>query len=280
MAYMDEVFQNFKQKQAQEAQAKETQAKESARSKMLEETRQPETPAFTRPEFNRQEPKRVEFNQETVTLDRTITAGKHNQLNYKDAIFRIYAPTKGGTSIGSGFFHTAGGEFVTDLHVVGDTVRCPILLSNGQQVVGVIDARDPQTDLAAGHVVDAKFKLPHLMLVNPTLLAGYSGATYTAGYPGGKEFKESAGEIRKVSDSGIVSQGLLGKGEDPTRQVIVTNNWGLPGMSGGVLFSKNWLPLGVIDKGGTNYEGDSSMTISTPIADCLRLIKQARDSRR
>lgn len=197
----------------------------------------------------------------------------HNWLNHKAAIFRVFARQSDGINVGSGFFYAPSGEFMTDLHVVGDANTCQVLLNNGQVLQAVVDKRDANTDLASGHVVEPKKSLPYLIMEKPASVETYMGKTYSAGYPDGKEFTVVPGKASKLSYSGTVSTGALEAGEDPLRPVIVTDVETRAGMSGGVLFDKNFLPIGIIDK-GTKPGSKSPISISTPIMDGIRLIRQ------
>lgn len=200
----------------------------------------------------------------------------HNQLNYQDAIFSIYAAQSDGDKVGSGFFYAPSGDFVTDLHVVGQAKTLKILLNGGRELTGVIDKRDNENDLAVGHVLEQKTKFPYLIFENPKLLEGYKGEAYAAGWAYGHGFQLLPGTFRKMSYASVVSGGDVQLGEDPMRQVIVSDNYTHASMSGGVIFNKDFLPIGVIAKGDIQDKGAASSTISTPISDCLKLIRQLK----
>lgn len=199
----------------------------------------------------------------------------HNRLNHKEAIFRVYSRQSDGINVGSGFFYAPSGEFMTDLHVVGEANTCQVMLNDGRILQAVVDRRDPNTDLASGHVVEPKKPLPYLILEKPASVETYTNNTYSAGYPDGREFKVVPGKTTRLSFSGVVSTSALEIGENPSRPVIVTDIETRAGMSGGVLFNKDFLPIGIIDK-GTKPGAKAPISISTPIIDGIRLIRQPK----
>ncbi|MBX9878992.1 MAG: serine protease [Candidatus Obscuribacterales bacterium] len=258
MSYFEDLLDDIKQKQ---------RPVDTVHYKMLSESgialKQPSTvPA-----------ERVKPVESLVRAGNSPMTMAHNRLNHKEAIFRVFARQSDGVNVGSGFFYAASGEFMTDLHVVGEANTCQVLLNNGQVLKAVVDRRDHNTDLASGHVVEPKKSLPYLILEKPASVETYTGKTYSAGYPDGREFTIVPGNTSKLSFSGIASAGALEIGENPSRTVIVTDIETRAGMSGGVLFNKDFLPIGIIDK-GTKPGSKSPISISTPITDGIRMIKQ------
>lgn len=261
LSYFEDLLDDIKQKQ------QKVDRTDSVHYKMLSET----GIAIKQP--NAAPAEKVKPLESVSRQGHSQTVMTHNWLNHKAAIFRVFARQSDGINVGSGFFYAPSGEFMTDLHVVGDANTCQVSLNNGQVLQAVVDKRDPNTDLAAGHVVEPKKSLPYLIMEKPASVETYTGKTYSAGYPDGKEFTVVPGKTSRLSYSGTVSTGALEVGEDPLRPVIVTDVETRAGMSGGVLFNKDFLPIGIIDK-GTKPGSKSPISISTPIIDGIRLIRQ------
>jgi len=220
------------------------------------------------------ETKKTETNSEFI-YNNDFAVSSHNKLNHKDAIFRIFAPQKNGENVGSGFFCTPNGDFLTDLHVVGDAKALQIVLNNGQRLTGIVDKRSPENDLAAGHVANPQTVLSYLKFAKGRTLEPSKSGTHIAGYAYGSDFQVLPGRFRNMSYAGVAS-GNLEFGENPRRQVIVSDNFTPPAMSGGVIFNADYVPIGIIDKGDIANKGFTSKTISTPIEDGLQLLKQLR----
>lgn len=219
--------------------------------------------------------KRAEPVEPSDSKFKRIDASNKNQLNYQDAIFRVFAPQIKGENAGSGFFYTPKGNFLTDLHVVGDASTVKIKTNNGSQLIGIIDRRDKDNDLAAGHVLSPASELPFLIFEDPSILPQDNSVARVAGYPYGQEFTVVTGKFGKPAAVGFVAEGELESGENPMRQVFTTNTYSHRAMSGGVVLNEDYLLVGVIDKGNI-FKGKDSTTIVTPVADCLKLIRQLK----
>ncbi len=168
---------------------------------------------------------------ETITIQKPAKA---NKLNLKDLTSSVVTVTTGDNSgHGSGFFISENGMIITNYHVIKNSKKVNIILSNNLSFVGDVIRTDINNDLALIKVSGNGFKP---FLLSETDDNNQIGAeVYAIGTPSDQKLSQTVSK-------GIVSGNRLL--ED--KSYIQTDVSVSPGNSGGPLINKDGLVLGVI----------------------------------
>jgi S1-C subfamily serine protease len=195
---------------------------------------------------------------EVITIKKPILG---NKLNLKELTSSVVTVTTGDNSgHGSGFFISEDGLIVTNYHVVKNSKKVNIILSNNLSFVGDVIRTDINNDLALVKISGNGFK-PFLLSESED--NNQIGAeVYAIGTPNDKKLSQTVSK-------GIVSGNRL----LDDKSYIQTDVSVSPGNSGGPLIDKNGIVLGVItlkviDKG---VEGLSFALPSSSIFTFLNL---------
>jgi putative serine protease PepD len=201
------------------------------------------------------------------------------------SVVKIYASSPTASGSGSGIILTAGGEILTNNHVVELALnggKLAVSFNNGRTAWATIVGRDPLTDLA---VIQAQ----GVDNLNPATL-GDSGAlqvgeqVVAVGAPFGLESTVTTGVVSAL-DRPVTTQGELANDPATIFPAIQTDAAINPGNSGGPLVNAAGQVVGInsairtaSQSSAVNGEaGSIGLGFSIPIDDAIPIVQQLRN---